>query len=285
VERTLELMHGWGYAPTIESLATGLIGGIAAPERIVNVAGAGGRLNLLDGFVCLRGQEGLVSRSNERVRTNHLVNGKARAVAEAFSRSLMRSCPFVDCVALSGSVASGGYIPTDDIDLDIIVRDGTKYLTYAISLLWAFVYALRYRDGGGFRKVICINVIWTRSQTRPFVRKDAPLAFELLRCKPLFGASQFNEVIAANPWLQVWFPQINLTESRDSPRPGLGLSGRFLARLVSNPGILAVAERLGRAASHAVYRTAHWIRRQDRGAVARFEFLQKAKYPYEFFQD
>ncbi len=186
--------------PTLESLADELVGGAVEPESLTRVLNLPGPFTQRGGFVCLRGREDLLEQSRARVRTNRFANGKAKAIAARFAQDLSRICPFVECIALSGSVASGGYIPTDDIDFDLIVRDGTKYLTYAVALALGLGFAIRYRDSGPFRKVTCVNVVWTRAQAAPFIRTDAHLAFELLHCRPIIGAGAFREILAANPW-------------------------------------------------------------------------------------
>lgn len=278
-------MHRWGYAPTVKTLAEELIGGAAPPERLADALGASGRVIHRDGFVCIPGQDGLIEKSRVRVRTDRLVNGEARSIAEDFARGLARACPFVDCIALSGSVSSGGYVPSDDIDLDLFVPDGAKYLTYAVALALGLRFALRHRGLGPFRKIICINVVWTRAQTTPFVRNDVALAFELLHCRPIVGAAHFREVIERNGWIAAYFPQVAMASSNELPWPRPSSPGRILDWIASHRRLLAVADRVCRIASFVVYATAHWLRRHDAEARERLEFLQRAKYPYEVFQD
>jgi hypothetical protein len=278
-------MHRWGYAPTVQTLAEGLLGGASSPADLRDIIARTPPVRLVEPFVCLGGYEDLIEKSQVRQRTDRLVNGHAKAVAKRFATLLARSCPFVECVALSGSVASGGFVPSDDIDLDLFVRDGTKYITYALCLLFGSFFALRYRAGGRIRKIICINVIWTREQSQPFERRDIDLAFELLRCQPLVGAGHFREVIRRNAWVAEHFPQVARDSGVEVPQPGRNPLGWFFGWIVGHPRILSATERTGRFLSFAVYRTVHWMRRRDRAAVERFEFLTRAKYPYEVFQD
>lgn len=285
MERTLDLMHRWGYAPTIDALASELFGGRVEPDRLFDVIRTSERFIHIDRFVCLPGHEGLLRESCLRVQTNRAMNGRAKAVAQDFAERLLRLCPFVECVAISGSVASGGYVPADDIDLDIFVPDGTKYLTYAISLALSFGASLRHRQHGRLRKIICINVIWTRSQTSPFARNDASLAFELLHCRPLVGPKYFREVIRRNQWVEGYFPQVAVEPVPVSAPPGPSLLGKLVSWVVAHPAMLTVAERIGRAVSHRIYDIVHWLRRNDRAARERLDFLKRAKYPYEVFQD
>ena len=284
-ERTLELMHRWGYAPTVETLADELMGGPVPTGQLRDAITASGSLVLIDGFVCARGKETLLGISRDRERTNRLVNGTAKAIAQEFANALIRACPFVDCVALSGSVASGGYVPSDDIDFDLFVHDGTKYLTYAVSLALGLAFSIRYANGGPLRKIICINVIWTRKQAFLFVRNDADLAFELLHCKPIFGAPYFQQVIRRNDWISRFFPQVAANLGPEVAHPNPSFTGRCLGWIVTHPRILGLVERAGRGLSFVVYQAVHWLRRHDLEAMDRLAFLQRAKYPYEVFQD
>lgn len=283
-ERTLELMHRWGYAPTVEALANDLIGGRVSPNRLRDAMIDSGIVTFADSFVCLRGQEYLLASSQVRERANRAANGRASAVGEDFARVLAGSCPFVDAVALSGSVASGGYIPSDDIDFDLFVRNGTKYLTYAVAVALGFVFSLRL-GGGGFRKIICINVIWTTEQVSPFLRTDPQLAFELLHCRPLIGAPYFRTVIHRNRWIERYFPQTFAEPIADVPRPLPSWLGKLLGAIAGHRILLYPTEKLARAVTFLVYRAVHFLQRKNRTAMERLAFLQRVKYPYEVFQD
>ena len=284
-ERTLELMHRWGYAPTVDALASELMGGPVPPNQLREAILDCGTLTLADSFVCLRGQEGLLGPSRGREQKNREANGHGRAIGAAFASSLARACPFVDSVMLSGSVASGGYVPSDDVDFDIFVRNGTKYLTYAVALALGSVFSLRHRAAGPLRKVICINVIWTEDEVSPFARKDSDLAFELLHCRPLVGAELFQEILRRNDWVGRFFPQVGSDPIVTLPRPLPSVLGKFLGMIADRPWILGPAERAARGITLLVYRTIHWLRRKDRRAMERLAFLQRVKYPYEVFQD
>ncbi len=278
-------MRRWGYAPTVETLAAELLEGAVDPVGLGSSVAADGRFALRDGFVCLRGDEALIEKSRDRVAANRRTNGSGKAIARKFASELLRICPVVDCIALSGSVASGGYAPEDDIDLDIFVHDGAKYLTYAVALALGLRTSIRHRSGTRLRKIICVNVLWTQGQSLPFGRTDESLAFELLHCRPIYGGAHFSAVLRANGWIDSYFPQVAQRVHEDPviPRPG-GL-GRLIGWVASHPALLRRADRLGRAASFAVYTAAHWLKRNDPVAMERLVFLRHAKYPYEVFQD
>src|SRR5207244_6869428 len=76
---------------------------------------------LEDVFAFLQGNERLLEESRNRVESHRALNGFARTIAEEFAEAMVRNYPLVDCVSLSGSVASGGYALRDDIDIDLFV--------------------------------------------------------------------------------------------------------------------------------------------------------------------
>ena len=293
VEPTLLLMHRWGYVPTVESLAAGLKGGGVPADDLLAAISESDRVRADRGFVYLLSHEHLVEASRRRVASNRALNGNARAVAKRFARELVRSCPYVECVALSGSLASGGFRRGDDIDFDLFVQDGTKYTSYLVATLLGLRYAWRYRKAPVddllrtplVPKVTCINVVWSADQVRPFRRQDEGLAFELSRCEPLFGEERFRTVLQENRWVFDHFPQLEgRVGSAERMPPPNGL-GSFVLALGKHPRAQRVMERLSRALAWVLYSSVQWMRKGDPEAAARMEFLRRVKYPYEVFQD
>lgn len=293
VERTLAIMHRWGYAPTVDALNDALIGGAVPPESLLLAVEGSDTIRRTDGFVVLRGWERLIGPSRRRVDTHRRLNARVRETARAFATDLARFCPFVEAIALSGSVASGGYEEGDDIDFDLFVEAGTKYTCYLLATLIGLKYAWKHRgvEMNEFHrtpllpKITCVNVVWPADETRPFVRQDENVAFELLRCQPLVGAHRFHEVIRDNPWLREYFPQLDeriwLDPVSVASSPLAGLAA-FLRR---HPRLLRIVERSSRSLSWIMYRTVQSYRGRDPEARARMDFLRRVKYPYEVFQD
>lgn len=283
VRRTLEIAHRWGYALTPDGLAEILVGGAVPTQKVLEAIHGMHGVAYRMGFVHRVGFGDLVERSNERVVAHQIRNGWARRVAERYAMDLVRTCPLVTCVSLAGSAASGGFAGDDDIDFDLLVADDAKYLVYAFALLLGLRVSLRNRKG--LRKVICINVLWTRSESMPFQRQDEDLAFELLHCKPLVGFDEFRRVIAANEWAREIFPQLGETVAGNGPLPEPGWVGRTIHWIGVHPGLLRSLNEASRIATHAVYSFTHWLTRHDAEKTRRLEFLQRVKYPYEVFQD
>ncbi len=287
------MLHRWGYAPRIETLASQLLGGPVSPEQLGRLLASRDSFALDDGFVSLRGFEDLIPRSRERIQSHGALEAGARDTARAFARDLIRSCPFLGCVALSGSLASGGYGPHDDLDFDLIVDPGTKYTTYLLAQLVGLKYSWRFRHREMeevhrtpfLPKIICLNVVWPEDQTRPFVRQDENMAFELLRASPLIGVDVFRSVLQDNRWVEDYFPQAYQRIWGEESRDGPNLLGRILSGIRRNPRMLRWLERVSRRTAWVLYRSVQLSRRRNPVAVARMEFLRSVKFPYEVFQD
>lgn len=292
-EDTLLLMHRWGYAPTLDALAEGMLGGRVEPETLRRAVELSKSVRCIDGFLCARGWERLIDSSKGRVASNSRVNPGARRIARDFARDLTRAIPFVEAVALTGSVASGGYEPGDDIDFDLFVRSGTKYICYLAATMIGLRYSWRYRHvrlsplhrTPLLPKIICVNVVWPSDQSHPFLRQDAGMAFELLHCEPLVGSERFGRVLADNPWLSEYFPQIFERVRVDTVSRQPGGIARFLSALERRPRLLKVIESASRRLAWVAYLVVQAGRKGDPAARARMEFLRRVKYPYEVFQD
>ena len=199
----------------------------------------------------------------------------------------------MEAIALTGSVASGGYRPGDDVDFDLFVRTGTKYICYLAATLVGLKYSWRYRSTDldslhrtpVLPKITCINVVWPTDQTRPFVRQDAALAFELRRCEPLIGWERFRKVLDDNPWIRGYFPQTYDKVAVDRVDRARGAWAGFLSWMGRRPGLLRATETACRRVGWVLYHLTQAFRERDPRAREHMAFLRRVKYPYEVFQD
>jgi len=285
-------MHQWGYAPTLDALGSHLLGGSVPRDQLVASLSTSSAITVSNDFAYLRGNEGLLGSSAKRVAANRESGPEAAVIAEQFAKDLVAACPFVRCVAVSGSVASGGYAPGDDIDFDLFVESGTKYLCYLLANFLGLRYAWRFRRAESTEilsipwlpKVTCINVVWPRDEAEPFKRRDEALAFELLRSRPLYGARTFQEVLRANAWLKDFFPQIYDRVWPDVVTKREGSLHRFLNIASRSRVALRAAEVISAGLAWVLYQFVQGTRRRSPQARARMEFLQRVKFPYEVFQ-
>jgi hypothetical protein len=200
-----------------------------------------------------------------------------------FVRALVTLAPFVRSVSIAGSLASGGFRESDDVDLNLIVDEGHRHLAYVIVNLLGLVHAARHRskpvDDLTRRpiapRLMTANLILERSQCLPLVRQDEDMAFELLVAEPVFGTEVLRELVEANEPLLEHFPQLAHKQAPlliDAPqhRAPESLYPAFLDK---------PAELLGSAA----WRCMQWTRRNRPQALARVAYVRATMRPYTLF--
>jgi hypothetical protein len=236
--------------------------------------------------------EGLVVERSTVPRTREI---KSRASAHQtdaapylpmtarFVRTLVAGAPFIRSVSVAGSLASGGFRASDDVDLNLIVDDGHRHLAYVAVNVLGLLHALGHRakpvDDLTRRplapRLMTANLILERSECHPLVRRDAAMAYELLVAEPVFGVETLNEVLDANPALADHFPQLahKSAPMRVDP-PAWRLPEWLFPR-----GLDGSARRLGEAA----WRYMQWTRRHHPEALAHVAFVRETMRPYTLF--
>lgn len=205
-------------------------------------------------------------------------------VALRFVSALVSLGPFVLGVAIAGSLASGGFAASDDVDLNLIVEDGYRHLAYVALNALGALHAIRYRgkpvDAHSRRplapRLMTANLILERSQCFPLARRDPDMAFELLASRPVFGSWLWRRVVASNPELTGHFPQLN-DWSRSDVVSGTRLLPRWL--------FPAAADRPARALGRAAWGYMQWTRRRRPEALARVAYVRRTMRPYALFDE
>lgn len=225
----------------------------------------------------------------EAIRARAICHGSDSAayipMTVDFVRTLVTLAPFVRSVSIAGSLASGGFRASDDVDLNLIVDDGHRHLAYLVVNFLGVAHALRHRskpvDDLTRRpiapRLMTANLILERSQCLPLARQDEDMAFELFVAEPVFGMEALHEVVEANQPLLEHFPQLARKQAPlliDAPsrRAPDSLYPAFLDR---------PAELLGSAA----WRYMQWTRRHRPQALARVAYVRATMRPYTLFDD
>jgi hypothetical protein len=192
--------------------------------------------------------------------------------------------PFIRSVWIAGSLASGGFRESDDVDLNLVVDDGHRHLAYvavnALGMLHALAHRSKPVDDLTRRPVaprlMTANLILESSQTRPLLRTDEGMAFELLVSEPVYGFEVFRDIVEQNPALLDHFPQLAHKAAPHLIQPPP--AGRTPTWLF--PRILdGSARRLGSVA----WRYMQWTRRHRPEALARVAFVRECMRPYTLF--
>jgi hypothetical protein len=286
VQATVGLLAGRGYAVTPERLGRLLYGGPADAADVLRAVEGQAWASVVEGRVAAAGAD--VAASVRRQDAHEAAAAHAWEVAEGYVRALARHCPWLRAAWVAGSLASGGFEEGDDIDFNLVVADGTKYLSYLCALAVGLPPTWRERHrAGGHRhgtpllpKLVCINVVWEQRQTRPFVRDDPGMALELLLGRPLHGRDEVARIVAANPALAAHFPQLQDQggPAQEPVRPSL--VGRLLALATRPAWMRRALDRCCYGLVRGLHAWVRWHRRRRPGLRSHVEEMERHKRPY-----
>ena len=282
LRRTVALLERRGYALPADRLAEVCLGGPVPPEQLPAAIAASG-LAISSGVVVSPAARARAAAIRDRQAGHAGSAPRYLAEAAAFARTLAAWFPFVISVSVAGSLASGGFRETDDVDLNLVVEDGHRHLAYVALNLLGLLHALRHRgkpvDAHTARplapRLMTANLVLQRSDCFPLVRQDEDMAYELLASRPVVGSEFLATVTAANPGLAAHFPPLlgPLDPASAVPRR---LPAALFPALLDGP-----ARILGEAA----WRYMQWTRRDRPEALARVAFVRSTMRPYALFDD
>ena len=174
-----------------------------------------------------------------------------RRKREAYSRqfldqhrlflALAGAIPYVDMLALSGSVAHRNLEPSGDLDLFIVTRGRHVWsVTVAVVLLAKMLRR---------RQAVCANFV-VADTALTLDQQDLFTASQIIHLKPLTGGTTYRRFLAANPFVARFYPNFRaplLNERRQ--RPATRLAKRAVELAMALPAVLA--ETLCRTAYRA----------------------------------
>jgi hypothetical protein len=276
---TLELMASRGYNPSTAHLASKMLGGEVEVSEVEAAISEAQDLDVREGLAFIQGKS-YIEMCKQRLEANSHHQPMYRQIAEDFTRDLVAACPWVKCVMLVGSVATGGLCQGDDLDLNIVVEDGRKYSTNVIGSLLNRKYSYRHKDALAMEReghylvpmVVCLNIIWEESQVMPLSRRDEQVAYELFSSDVLHGKDYYHRMLATNGWLRDYFPQMY---------NGVSSKAEVL-RPVGN-GRVGMMERLSRGGLFAFERLVRMYLSRQEGTVERMDHWDRLKHPYGLY--
>ena len=284
VRQTVALLARRGYALGPERIAQVCIGGAISPQEVRwAIAAMGHDLAIADDLVVDRAGLARVDQIRCRAQGHRDDAGAYVEMTIRFVRSLVALAPFIRSVSIAGSLASGGFRASDDVDLNLIVDDGHRHLAYVVVNALGVVHALAHREKPVddltrrpiAPRLMTANLILERSQYLPLERQDEDMAFELLMAEPLFGIESIQELIGANPALVEHFPQL-----ADKPAALLIEAPTHRMPAALFPTFL---DRAARALGETAWRYMQWTRRHHPDALERVRYVRSTMRPYALF--
>ena len=195
-----------------------------------------------DGLFFPAGRADLIDTRKQREAISHAMLQRDRPLFALVSRM-----PFVQMVALSGSLAHLNAERSADVDLFVITRANRVWLVTGAVLLISKAL--------GWRRRLCLNYVVSERQLA-IVPSDLFTANQIILLRPLFGATVYKRFLDANPFVSRWYPNF---QSRDQGS-GIRDQATGLLERVLSVGFAQVGERVCRAVYrwHLRRRAASW---------------------------
>jgi hypothetical protein len=283
VWQTVALLRRRGFAVPPGRLAALCAGGCLTESEVRWAVAASPDLSIAEDLVVEHRSLNHVADIRRRALTHLTDSGPYLEMTLRFVRTLVQVAPFVRSVSIAGSLASGGFRASDDVDLNLIVDDGFRHLAYVAVNTLGLLHALGHRtkpvDDLTRRplapRLMTANLILERSQCFPLQRQDEDMAFELLVAEPVFGLEAINELMLANPELLDHFPQLAAKRAPLLIQPPARRIPLALFPKILDGAACAVGE--------TAWRYMQWTRRNRPEALARVAFVRATMRPYTLF--
>ncbi len=239
------------YPLTLAQLRQTLIESTQTPTEIQGTfarsEGLQAAIEQRDGFFFPRGRCDLLAERRRR-------EARSRVFLERHRRLLTVLCamPYVEMVALSGSVAHLNLEGAGDLDLFIITK-GRHVWSVAVA---AVLLAKLMRR----RKTLCANFVVANSALA-LDQQDLFTASQIIHLKPLTGGAAYQRFVAANPFVARLYPNFHVPATV-SPRDRRSRLRERAKGFVETALILpsAIAESVCRCAyrRYLIRRAATW---------------------------
>lgn len=115
---TLHLADRRGYGLCLVHLPKNLVYGEVTKEALWRELQTMPEVSHSDGVYCLKGREQILTKTKKRLICNSKHVKMYETVARRFASEYASICPFIRCIAVAGSMASGGFSEEDDIDFN-----------------------------------------------------------------------------------------------------------------------------------------------------------------------
>jgi hypothetical protein len=157
-----------------------------------------------DGFYFLKGKDKIVSLRKKREKESLKKLVKAKKVIEKIFL-----IPTVKFIGISGNLAANNAGKKDDIDLFIVTKKDTIWLTrFLIVIVLRLLKVYRRRGERNVKDKFCCNM-FLDEEALPFDKNQQDLftARELAQLKPIKDRGDvYNNLILSNKWLFTFLP-------------------------------------------------------------------------------
>ena len=162
-----------------------------------------------DGYYFLKGAKGLVARRKDREGYSLQKLHQAKKVADQ-----LKKLPLIEAIYVTGSVAVGNATLDCDIDLMIITKPGSLWLTRLLVVSLLKIQGV-YRGPKNIENKICTN-LYLDGRHLVMGQKSLFVAHEILQARCLFDRDGCNFYwLKANEWVADFLPQAYFARLRE----------------------------------------------------------------------
>jgi len=169
------------------------------------------------GFYCLKGREEIITRRRKNYPEFEQKMRRALWVTQKLSR-----IPSLLFVGISGGLAVGNVTKDDDIDLVVIVKENTLFMSrFLVLIALEIIGVRRSRNQQYTSDTICVNLLFDETALGWFAKhKDMYTAREIGQIVALFDRNNtYKRFIHANKWIGEFLPNVVSSEV-DFNHPG-----------------------------------------------------------------
>lgn len=124
--------------------------------------------------------------------------------------------PTIQLVGVTGGLAMNNAKKEDDIDLFIIAKSGTLWLTRLLSIV--MTPNRRKRKDTNVKNKVCLNM-FVSEDNLAVAPRDLFAAHEILQMKPLWNrGGMYNKFLKANAWVRQFLPNAPLLKVAHIPK-------------------------------------------------------------------
>lgn len=150
------------------------------------------------------------------LKTNSPLHIRRRLAGNKMAKDIMQkairvskkiaSFPYVNGVALSGSISKGYFDHNDDIDFFIITNPNRLWIARTFLIIYKKIFLLNSK------KYFCVNY-FISSNNLKIEEENKFTAMELVTLLPIYGQTVFSEFVNKNQWASNYFPNKNIEEN------------------------------------------------------------------------
>ena len=156
------------------------------------------------GLYCFFDRKKIIEKRKKREKESSLKLRIAKHVSSCLS-----FIPTIQFIAISGSLAMKNADKEDDIDLFVIVKKNSLWITRFLTLLFLEVLRRRRKRGQiSVTNLICVNMIIDETSfAMPKKHQNLYGAHEIVQMRPLFERdSSYEHFLSENAWVQRFLP-------------------------------------------------------------------------------